>query len=154
MDIIKLRDRQDIFSDVKLRRVYSQFVEFLRELEKKKLSQSVVDSINNHVQEINSSSLTGNELMNIVRQKQIKILKQLQKELKIVPKNYYRNLWLTLGMSAFGLPIGVAFGLSTGNMGMLAIGLPIGMGVGIAVGSFMDKKAKDEGKQLNIEMRY
>ena len=154
MDIIKLRDRQDIFSDVKLRRVYSQFVEFLRELEKKKLSQSVVDSINNHVQEINSSSLTGNELMNIVRQKQIKILKQLQKELKIVPKNYYRNLWLTLGMSAFGLPIGVAFGLSTGNMGMLAIGLPIGMGVGITVGSFMDKKAKDEGKQLNIEMRY
>jgi hypothetical protein len=36
---------------------------------------------------------------------------------------------MVLGMSAFGIPMGVAFGLSMGNIGLLGIGLPIGMGV-------------------------
>ena len=154
MDIIKLRDRQDISSDIKLSSIYSQFEELLREIEKKQLSQDIIDSINHDVQELNSSSLTGNELRKLVKQKQTKILKELEKDFKIVPKNHYRNIWLVLGMSAFGIPIGMAFGVSIGNMGMLAIGLPIGMGVGIAVGSYMDKKAADEGRQLDIEIKH
>ena len=76
-----------------------------------------------------------------------------EKELKIVPKNYYRNLWMVLGMSAFGLPLGVAFGLSLGNIGLLAIGLPIGMAIGTLVGSKLDKKALESGKQLDIELK-
>jgi hypothetical protein len=38
-------------------------------------------------------------------------------------------------------------------MGLLAIGLPIGMGIGIAVGTSMDKKAMNEGRQLDIEIK-
>ena len=76
-----------------------------------------------------------------------------EKELKIVTKNYYRNLWMVLGMSAFGLPLGVAFGLSLGNIGLLAIGLPIGMAIGTLVGSKLDKKALESGKQLDIELK-
>ena len=57
-------------------------------------------------------------------------------------------------MSAFGIPIGVAFGSSVGNMGLLAIGMPIGMGIGIAVGAHMDKKAADQGRQLDLEIKY
>lgn len=57
-------------------------------------------------------------------------------------------------MSAFGLPVGVAIGLSIGNIGLLAIGLPIGMVIGIAVGTVMDKKAFDTGKQLEIEIKF
>ena len=154
MDIIKLRDRQDISSDIKLSSIYSQFKELLREIEKKELSKNIIESINHDVQEINSSLLTGNELRKFVKQKQTKILKQLEKDFKIVPKNHYRNIWLVLGMSAFGIPIGMAFGVSIGNMGMLAIGLPIGMGVGIAAGDYMDKKARDERRQLDIEIKY
>ena len=56
-------------------------------------------------------------------------------------------------MSAFGLPIGVAFGLSLGNLGLLGIGLPIGMGIGVALGTFLDKKAKAAGKQLEVELK-
>ena len=71
----------------------------------------------------------------------------------MVPKNYYRNMWLALGMSVFGLPIGVAFGASIGNMGLLGVGLPIGMAIGTLVGSQMDKKALKESRQLNIEIK-
>ena len=154
MNIIELRDRQDISSDKKLSSIYSQFGELLREIEKKELSQHIIEFINQDVQVINSSSLTGNELRKLVKHRQTKILIQLEKEHKIVPKNYYRNVWLPLGMSAFGLPIGVAIGASSGNMGLLAIGLPIGMAVGTAVGSSMDKKAAYKGRQLNIEIKY
>lgn len=57
-------------------------------------------------------------------------------------------------MSAFGIPMGVAFGLSIGNLGMLGIGLPIGMGIGVAAGTVMDNKAFKEGRQLDFENDY
>jgi hypothetical protein len=77
----------------------------------------------------------------------------LEKELKVVPKNYYRTLWMALGMSAFGLPIGTAIGLFLGNIGLLAVGLPIGMGIGAVVGTNMDKKALAEGRTMDIEIK-
>ncbi len=61
---------------------------------------------------------------------------------------------MVTGMSAFGLPIGAAIGISMGNIGLLGIGLPIGMGIGIAVGTALDKKAKEGGKQLEVELKY
>jgi hypothetical protein len=154
MNIIELKDRQNISSDIKLTRIYSQFGELLRELKKKELSQNIIKSINEGVEKLNSSSLTGNELRKLVKQEQTKALKQVEKELKIIPKSYYQNLWMTVGMSVFGVPIGVVFGLSMGNIGLMAVGLPIGMGIGIAVGLVMDKKALEEGRQLNLEIKY
>jgi hypothetical protein len=55
-------------------------------------------------------------------------------------------------MSIFGAPIGVALGISLGSMAFLGLGLPIGMIVGIAVGTNMDRKAKAEGRQLDVEV--
>jgi hypothetical protein len=60
---------------------------------------------------------------------------------------------MAIGMSAFGIPLGVAFGASLGNMGLLGIGIPIGMVFGMAIGSGMDKKAIQEGRQLDLEMK-
>jgi hypothetical protein len=59
---------------------------------------------------------------------------------------------MVVGMSVFGLPLGVAVGVSIGQMGFLAIGLPVGMGIGIALGSYLDNKAKKEGRQLDVEL--
>ena len=67
MNIIKLRNRQDFTSDIKLSRIYTQLGELLRELEKKELSQNIIDSINHDVQELNSSSLSENELRKLVK---------------------------------------------------------------------------------------
>jgi hypothetical protein len=62
-------------------------------------------------------------------------------------------MWMLFGMSGIGLPIGVAFGLSIGNIGLLGLGLPIGMAIGLAIGMSLDKKALNEGRQLNIEIK-
>lgn len=85
---------------------------------------------------------------------QTRILRLLEKEMKIVPKNYYRNIWLSLGMGAFGLPMGVTLGAIFQNMGLPGIGLPIGIGIVIVAGVLKDKKALEEGRQLPISIKY
>jgi len=154
MNIIELKDRTDLANDFKLNSFYAQFDVLLNELRKKQLNEELIKSINALIETVNASSATGNELRKLIKQAQTSILKQVEKEHKIVPKNHYRNLWMLLGFTAFGLPIGVAFGLSVGNIGLMAIGLPIGMAIGSAVGASMDKKAVAEGRQLDIEIRY
>lgn len=116
---------------------------------KKEIPESQTARINEIIAGINNFSGPHPELLKSLKIGQGAILKLLEKELKIVPQNHYQTLWMVLGMSVFGLPLGVAFGSAKGNMGLLAIGLPIGMGIGIAVGTGMDKKAISEGKQLD-----
>lgn len=153
MEIIQLREREASPENPKLDSSYSQFRALLHELNKKQLTEEVVEAINQEVAIINTSNLEGNELRKLVKSKQTGILSLVEKAFKIVPKNYYRNQWLALGMTAFGLPIGVAFGMSIGNIGLMAVGLPIGMSFGLAVGMQMDKKAAETGKQLDIEIK-
>lgn len=154
MNIIELKRLQIVSDDVKLKKIYSQFEELLKELEKKNLPQNTIAIINSHVELINSSKLTGIQLRKFVKQQQTAILKHVEKAHKIVPKNYYQTMWLLFGMTVFGLPIGSMIGLSLHNIGLLGLGLPIGMGIGVLVGFSMDKKALNEGRQLNLEIKY
>ena len=154
MNIIELNERQNLSADTKTNRIYIQLGELLNQLRKRNLPENIIESVNQDIEVVNAASLIGNDFRKLVKQKQNKIIKLLEKDLKVVPKNYYRNMWLALGMSVFGLPIGVAFGASIGNMGLLGVGLPIGMAIGALVGSKMDKKALEEGRQLNIEIKY
>ncbi len=151
MEIKKLHKTEDSFSDVKSHKTYTQFVELLNELSKKELPETIISALNTSVDKINASTLEGKQLCRFIKQEQTSLLRKIEKELKLVPKNYYRNMWMMLGMTAFGLPIGASIGVSIGNIGLLGIGLPIGMGIGIVVGSAMDKKAFKEGRQLGIE---
>lgn len=154
MKIIELKGGQNIPTDIKLSKLYSQFEELLRELKKRELSLNLITTINNAVEQINSSALTGTQLSTLIKQKQTTIVKQTEKELKIVPKNYYRNIWMLFGISGIGIPIGVAFGLSIGNIGLMGLGLPFGMAIGLAIGTSLDKKSLNDGRQLNLEIKY
>lgn len=154
MKIIELNNRQHIPTDIKLSKLYAQLTAMLHELKNRELPQHIIASINQNIEQVNASLLSGNELKKHIKQKQTAILKLLEKELKLVPKNHYRTLWMLFGMSGIGLPIGVMFGLGVGNIGLLGIGLPIGMAIGLAIGAMMDKKALDEGRQLNVEIKY
>ncbi|TCC89324.1 hypothetical protein EZ428_16650 [Pedobacter frigiditerrae] len=153
MNIKELNNKQINSTDTKQSKIYAQFGGLLSELKKREAPENIGKSINEYVDEINSSPLTGNQLTKLLKQKQTEILKQIEKELKVVPKNHYRTLWMLFGMSGIGLPIGVAFGLSIGNIGLLGLGLPIGMIIGLAIGASLDKKALNEGRQLNIEIK-
>lgn len=154
MELKKIQLKPEFLQDKKLADKSEYFDKLLQEVEKKEVPIAISNRINQEIDQINNFSGSGNQLLKQFRRGQSNILKILEKELKLVTKNHYRNMWLALGMSAFGLPIGVAVGIMIGNLGLLAIGLPIGMGIGMAVGSGLDKKAKEQGKQLDIEAKY
>ncbi|HZH69617.1 MAG TPA: hypothetical protein VFD80_04115 [Flavobacteriaceae bacterium] len=154
MEIIELNQKPGIDTNVKLKEAYVQFESLLFELRKKDLPEGLVRSVNQDIEALNSTSISGEAMRKIIKKTQTKMIKLLEKELKLVPKNYYRNLWLALGMTAFGLPIGVAFGTILGNMAFLGIGLPMGLALGLAIGSGMDNKAFKEGRQLDVEIKY
>ena len=152
MEIKELNIRQGIDQNRRLMKAFNQFEQVLAELRKKEIPEEIISTINNSVDRINTASEPEKELRKLIRKAQSLILKMIEKELKFVTKNHYRNTWLAIGMSVFGIPIGVIFGTSIGNMGLLGIGLPIGMVIGIAIGTGMDKKAFEEGRQLDLDL--
>lgn len=119
-------------------------------LTKRELPEHMITFINTELADINELKGKDKADCRIVYKHQQQILKQLEKDLKLVPKGHYQKQWMILGLSAFGIPIGVVFSSATGNMGLLGLGLPIGMALGIAVGTTMDQKAAKEGRQLNF----
>lgn len=150
MELKELLPRSFSASENKLALAFSKLEKLLVELRSRQLPNELIGRINSEIEHVNSSSQS--DLKKQLRKSKTSILKLLEKELKVVPPNYYRNMWLVLGMSIFGIPMGVAFGTALDNMGFLGIGLPIGMAIGIAVGSGMDKKAKEENRQLRTEL--
>ena len=154
MKIIELKEIPGIVENVKLKEAYIQFEQLLSELRKRELPEGLLMSINKDIQEINSTSNSGFEMRKLITKNQTRIIKILEKEMKLVPKNYYSHLWPSLGMSVFGVPLGVVIGLSLHNLAFLGIGLPIGLVLGSAVGSSMDKKALEEGRQMDVEIKY
>jgi len=154
MEIKPLQIKSVFSSEKKLLLKFESFQKLISELNKKDIPVEMASSINKDVDEINRFVGSAKDTSRLLSKRQTQIATMIEKELKLFTINYHRNKWLALGMSAFGLPIGVAFGLSIGNLGMLGIGLPIGMGIGVAFGMSLDKKAKESGKQLEVELKY
>lgn len=149
----QLINRPNISENIKAVNAYQQLGNLLNVLEIKELPADTVELINQEIEQLNAIADEDKYLFRKVKAKENSIVKILENKHKIVPKNYYKKLWLVLGMSVFGIPMGVIFGLSIGNLGMLGIGLPVGMGVGVAVGTSMDNKALKEGRQLDFEAK-
>ncbi|MDD2727474.1 MAG: hypothetical protein PHO17_09250 [Proteiniphilum sp.] len=154
MGINELRKRKGIGENKQLIDAYIQFEKLLTQLRKRKLPDEVVQAINTNIDLIDPDPGTEEDLRKQLRKMQSDILRLIEKELKLVPKNHYRNVWLALGIAAFGVPLGVVFGASLGNMGYLAIGIPFGLSIGLAIGTGLDKKAADEGRQLDVEINF
>jgi len=149
----KLIERQDISENLKASNAYRQLGKLLNALEVKELPTETVDLINNEIEQVNSISIIDKYFVKATKEKENRIIKLIEKKHKIVPINYYRKLWMILGMSVFGIPMGLGVGLSIGNYGMLGIGIGAGMAIGVGVGTSMDKKAFNEGRQLDFEAK-
>lgn len=153
MKIKELDKREITDSNKKLVVAFSQFDNLLTQLKKRELPEDIASTINIEIDKINEVADLDKKLRKQIRSSQTSIIRLLEKQLKLVPINYYCTTWLVLGMTAFGIPLGVAYGSITGNMAFIGIGLPIGMALGIAVGTGMDKKAMKEGRQLDIKVK-
>ncbi len=68
------------------------------------------------------------------------IIKHLRKQHKLITEGYYIGIGLVIGIG-----IGAALGAVLGNPG---IGPAIGTALGLAIGSYLDKKAKKEGRVI------
>ena len=154
MDIQELKKPEGISKNKKLSDKYLELDDLLTELRSRDIPQDVKSGINNYLTDLNRPSGSDRERLKAISKARRAILKLLEKKLKIVPKGYYRTIWLPIGMAAFGIPMGAAFGASQGNMAFLGAGLPIGMALGVAVGIALDKKAKDSGKQLKADIKF
>jgi len=130
------------------------FDKLIKELQKRELSEVIIDLINANVELVNHAIEKQFALKKQIRLSQKIILKTLENEYKLVPKNHYRNYWMTLGMAVFGVPMGIIWGNVTDNMGSLGIGIGIGMVIGLVYGDSLDKKALREGRQLDIEVQF
>jgi len=68
------------------------------------------------------------------------ITKHLQKQHKLVTAGYYLGICMSIGTG-----VGIVIGAALGNPG---IGPAIGVALGVAVGSYLDRKAKKEGRVI------
>ena len=135
----------------KLIKDYKNLENLLSELETRTIPTKLKHDFDQLISSINGFSGSEKALSKLIVKNHLEIIKTLHTELNIVPKNHYQNLWMAIGMSAFGLPLGVIIFALTQNAAFIAIGLPIGLPIGMAIGAEKDKKAKKEGRQLQID---
>ncbi|MFZ0490494.1 MAG: hypothetical protein WBV11_02910 [Salegentibacter sp.] len=156
MEIKELRGKKNI-PRKKDQYAYFYFDQYLQELQKQDLPEEILERINPDIDRINKIPSTERSLAHEIKRCQKRIVKLIEQELEIVPKNYYQKLWLVYGMAFFGFPIGLVITSMIGNFGLLSFGLGTGMALGlvtgITIGKRLDKKAFEEGRQLDAELR-
>lgn len=147
-----LKRSSESFDSPRKIKAWGKLRSLLEELGTMDLKPKVQEEIVRSVQELNAFEGSDAKLISMARRKSNRILHSLEKEMNVVAANQFRTRWMALGMSIFGVPMGLAFAMALGSMAFLGIGLPIGMAVGIGLGSAMDEKARKEGRQLNYSV--
>ena len=135
----------------KLLKTFEKFGALVAVLNEKEMPAGPTRSVNEKIIAINAHAGPETDLLRDTEKAYTDTLKIIEKELGWVPKNYYTTIWMTLGMSAIGLPVGLCFSFFIDNMAFIAVGLPIGMGIGSFIGRAKDHKAEHEGKQLALK---
>lgn len=138
--------------DSRLLNSHTSFAQLLRELREMDLPAELTASINREIDRANDRSGTARQIRKRIGHAQHNVLQLVREERNLVPRHYYRNLGIAIGMAALGIPFGVVFGLMLDNMAFIGIGMPIGLSIGIAIGTDLDRKAYAEGRQLQIEV--
>ena len=153
MKIKKPDLRLTIGQGKKMRNTFYYFVQLIEVLQERNLPTAIVEQVNQAIEELNAFNGSDKKLRKVIRKVISFVFNLLESELRLVPKNYYRNRWMAIGI-AFGVPLGTVFGSALGNIGLLGIGMPIGMVIGMGIGNGKDTKALQAGKQLDIDMFF
>ncbi|MEL6804098.1 MAG: hypothetical protein AAFO91_09985, partial [Bacteroidota bacterium] len=127
-----------IENDKGFNKQFTRLETILEDLNSRSIASTTSDSINAQIEEINQHTGNKASYKKAFGSGSREITTLLQKAEGLTPKAYYQTLWMSLGMAAFGLPIGLLIALSVDNWGLLAIGLPIGSAVGVILGMSFD----------------
>lgn len=134
----------------KLAKSFAKMQTLISELNGHNLPAETEAAVQLEVDKINNAPQESKGYRKVLRKAYAQITSSVQKDMGLVPKNYYMILGMSFGMAALGIPMGLIFGSSMDNMGLFSIGLPIGMAIGLSIGLALDAKAAKEGKQLSI----
>lgn len=137
----------------KLTKKYAFIGKLIDLLNERELSTETTDELNGYIDKMNHQQANEKIQRKALCRQQTALLRSIEKREHLVAKNHYRNTWLALGMSVFGIPIGVVIGTSLGSMSYIGYGISIGMIFGIIVGMLKDKAAAKNNKQLDIELQ-
>lgn len=124
----------------------------IQELNFRELPPEVVVVMNVEIDRLNTLPDNHSRLFVAIKAVKRKLLKSALEDLELVPKNYYRNMWLAIGMSGMGVPMGVLFSVMLDNFSYISIGLSTGLAIGIGIGTYLDKKAVEENRQLELKI--
>lgn len=151
MNLFQLQPQYtDTMLDDKLTKAYARLQSILQIAQRNSLSASATEKINERIHTLNTSTKINGARYRLTTLTENEIIDILEQDLKLVPRGYHSKRWLAIGMSAFGISLGVVIGLLAKNMAFLGIGLPIGLGIGALIGNRMDAKAAAEGRQYEI----
>jgi hypothetical protein len=152
MEISEAQRRPEMADDKKAMDSYTLYIQLLAALRLRELPPDTISSINYETELLNAVPASEAKAWHKqVSNSRTQIIRLLEKKHKLVVRHHYRNTWMAVGMAAFGVPMGVAFGASLDNMAFIGIGIPIGMVIGMGIGAAMDQKAAEEGRQLDVE---
>lgn len=152
MELSPLKARPLLLEKESMGKQYLKFTKYLDALNRKKLPKTFVKEVNQQLKELNATHEKDKAFVKQFKLTRKQITDRAAKELQLVPKHYYRTLGVAIGMTAFGLPLGIAVAFALQNAAFIGIGLPIGLAMGLGVGKGLDKKAKEEGRQLAIDI--
>ncbi len=153
MDLYIITNRSEFNNSIKVSKLQLKLNALIEELNKRTLPDNIVLSFNALISEVNNYEGDKSGYIRKLRKVRFYIIRTCEKELKLVPRNLYMVRWMSIGLSAFGVPLGVIYGMLMDNMGFIGVGIGIGMTIGLSVGAGMDKKAKKEGRQLDVDMQ-
>ncbi|PKV67101.1 hypothetical protein [Pontibacter ramchanderi] len=149
--IPKLQSREEMAQSEKLTREFDRLQQLIDALNSKDIPEGIAATITQQLAPLHNTGIPASQYGAQLKKTRGAILKLVKKQLKLVPQKHYQKLWMALGTTTLGLPFGVVYALMLKNFAFLGLGMPVGIGVGIAIGTKLDKQAKAEGRQLDIE---
>lgn len=151
MDLNELENESIISLNKKIKLQYDKLKSLISEVRKKEIPPEVSYYINPLIEEVNLLTSRDRRLARQLHKTQREIIKILEKETQIVPRNYYTKKWTPMGMAVFGIPIGAALSTAAENSGLLGAGIAVGLAIGAGHGKKLDKKAKEENRVLDFD---
>jgi len=116
--------------------IYKKFIGILTDLPNRSLTDSQLESIEEHLDELISEAIPENKKIHYNRK--LAAFKQyLKDQFSLISQGYY---------TATGISLGVAFGIAFGSMFGMSVGLSLGMLIGIIIGATMDSQAKKQNR--------
>lgn len=151
---MKLRDIQnkEMFCKNKSLAYASERLQGIIEvLNKQELPEEIIVQLNREIDTLNSFEDPEKRMLIRIKTTENNILELVRRRLGIITEKYYTFLWMSLGLAAFGLPLGTLIFAIKENPAFIATGLPLGSVLGIFIGIALDYRAKKENKVLVIK---